>query len=326
VLCIENEGYEGRIGYPARANHRIVKVPLGEEQWYLQYSPYVYYNEHSIVLSEVHEPMQISKKTFEQLLAFVEVFPHYFIGSNADLPIVGGSILNHNHYQAGYYEFAMTRAKVAFNFALQRYPTVTASILQWPMTVIRLQETDQEVLVEAVDHIFQTWQSYEDREANIIPFTGDTPHNTITPIVRYRDGQFEFDVALRNNRTTVTYPMGIFHPHEDVHHIKKENIGLIEVLGLAILPARLIDELEIISEGLLNHEKEIPNIHADWVRELRATYGELATKEESEQIIQQELGNKFVQVLTNASVYKQTTEGKTALNRFIDRLNEEELQ
>ena len=326
VLCIENEGYEGRIGYPARANHRIVKVPLGEEQWYLQYSPYVYYNEHSIVLSEVHEPMQISKQTFEQLLAFVEVFPHYFIGSNADLPIVGGSILNHNHYQAGHYEFAMTRAKVAFNFALQRYPTVTASILQWPMTVIRLQATDKEKLVEAVHHIFQTWQSYEDREANIIPFTGDTPHNTITPIVRYRDGQFEFDVALRNNRTTVTYPMGIFHPHEDVHHIKKENIGLIEVLGLAILPARLIDELEIISEGLLNHEKEIPNIHADWVRELRATYGELATKEESEQIIQQELGNKFVQVLTNASVYKQTTEGKTALNRFIDRLNEEELQ
>lgn len=323
VLCVENEGYDGRIGYPARANHRIVDVPLGEENWYLQYSPYVYYNEHSIVLSETHELMSIDKKTFDQLLSFVEMFPHYFIGSNADLPIVGGSILSHNHYQAGRYEFAIEWAEPAFLFALPQFPTVAASVLHWPMTVIRLKAADKTELVNAAEHIFKTWQTYEDRDADIIPFTGDTAHQTVTPIVRYRDNQFEFDIVLRNNRTTEAYPQGIFHPHEDVHHIKKENIGLIEVMGLAVLPARLIEELEEIQAALLDHQISAPAIHAQWVEELRAAYGKPDSSATAKTILQKELGNKFIKVLSDASVYKQTSEGKAALQRFIERLNRE---
>lgn len=323
VLCVENEGYVGRIGYPARANHRIVHIPLGGESWYLQYSPYVYYNEHSIVLSEAHEPMKMGKKTFGQLLSFVEMFPHYFIGSNADLPIVGGSILSHNHYQAGKYNFAIEWADPAFQFTLESFPTVAASVLKWPMTVIRLKATDKTELTNAVQYIFETWQTYEDKEAAIIPFTGDTPHQTITPIVRYRDKQFEFDIVLRNNRTTATHPMGIFHPHEDVHHIKKENIGLIEVMGLAVLPARLVGELEEIQTALLNHDEPAPDIHRQWVNELRATYGHPASVQETEEILEKELGNKFIKVLTDAGVYKQTVEGNTSLKRFIKKLNEE---
>ncbi|WP_172370042.1 UDP-glucose--hexose-1-phosphate uridylyltransferase [Sporosarcina jiandibaonis] len=318
LLCIENEGYEGRTAYPARANHRIVEIPLVNERWYLQYSPYVYYNEHSIVLSGEHRNMKISKDSFERLLAFIEKFPHYFIGSNADLPIVGGSILSHDHYQAGRYEFPMTRAKNAFSFHFERFPNINAAVLDWPLSTIRLQSDDIQTLVDAADYVLTSWKGYSDEDAAILAFSGDTPHNTITPIARMRDGLFELDLVLRNNRTTDEHPLGIFHPHEDVHHIKKENIGLIEVMGLAVLPARLKDELEEIKKDLLGQPSEVAPYHSDWVDQMKNTYGELSSMEEIESIIEKELGNKFARVLKDAGVFKK----KTDYERFIDRLNE----
>lgn len=321
VLCRENEGYVGRIGYPARANHRVIQVPLLDENWYLQYSPYVYYNEHSIVLSEKHRDMKIDKRAFERLLTFVEKFPHYFIGSNADLPIVGGSILSHDHYQAGRYDFAMTHAKDLFTFQLNRFPSVTASVLNWPMSVIRLKGKNKDTLVQAANHIFTTWQNYEDKEADIIAFTGKTPHNTITPIARFRNNQLELDIVLRNNRTTEDYPMGIFHPHEDVHHIKKENIGLIEVMGLAVLPARLKSELQDVQEFLVGTTEHVADYHQDWANQLKEKYDQVNNVDEAEKIVQKEVGYKFARVLEDAGVFKQTDPGSEAFKRFTKALN-----
>ena len=317
LLCKENEGYAGRIGYPARANHRIVKVPLKGENWYLQYSPYVYYNEHSILLSEEHRNMKIDRNAFERLLTFTDKFPHYFIGSNADLPIVGGSILSHDHYQAGRYEFAMTNAEDAFSFALDSYPEIAASVVKWPMSVIRLKGTEIDSLATAADEILQTWRNYSDELADVIAFTGDTPHNTITPIARNRNGMFEIDLVLRNNRTTAEFPFGIFHPHEDVHHIKKENIGLIEVMGLAVLPPRLKDELAEIQEFLLGNSSNVEAYHQEWAEQLKAQYGTLSNHEEAESLLQKELGKKFMKVLEDAGVLKE----RKAFERFIAALN-----
>lgn len=317
LLCKENEGYAGRTGYPARANHRIINVPLLDENWHLQYSPYVYYNEHSILLSEEHREMKINRKAFERLLTFTAKFPHYFIGSNADLPIVGGSILSHDHYQAGRYEFAMTNAEDAFSFPLHAYPEISASILKWPMSVIRLRGTDSDQLVDAADHILQTWRGYSDEMANIVAFTENTPHNTVTPIARNRDGIYELDLVLRNNRTTDEHPLGIFHPHADVHHIKKENIGLIEVMGLAVLPPRLKDELTEIKRFLLGQSSQVAAYHQDWAEQIRNEYGTLTNSEEAESILHTELGKKFVRVLQDAGVMKE----QEAFNRFIYTLN-----
>lgn len=321
VLCRENEGYVGRVAYPARANHRVIKVPLLNENWYLQYSPYVYYNEHSILLCEEHRDMKIDKQTFERLLRFVDTFPHYFIGSNADLPIVGGSILSHDHYQAGRYEFAMTHADDEFTFDLETFPHVSAAVLNWPMSVIRLRGQDKDMLVKAADHIFNVWKQYSDEKADVRAFTNDTRHNTVTPIARFRDGEFELDLVLRNNRTTNEFPMGIFHPHADVHHIKKENIGLIEVMGLAVLPARLKDELQTIKAFLLNETEDVPPLHLEWAKQLKSDYGTLTNADETQAILDKELGYKFAKVLEDAGVFKQTPSGQEAFKRFIHALN-----
>ncbi|WP_342429480.1 UDP-glucose--hexose-1-phosphate uridylyltransferase [Neobacillus sp. FSL H8-0543] len=317
LLCKENEGYIGRTGYPARANHRIINIPLMGENWYLQYSPYVYYNEHSILLSEEHRDMKIDRKAFERLLTFTDKFPHYFIGSNADLPIVGGSILSHDHYQAGQYEFAMTQAADAFSFELTPFPEIKASVVKWPMSVVRLKGRNLESLVTAADHILQTWRGYTDEQADVFAFTGDTPHNTITPIARNRDGIFEIDLVLRNNRTTDEHPLGIFHPHADVHHIKKENIGLIEVMGLAVLPPRLKDELAEIREFLQGNTSYVEDYHQEWADQLKVEYGSISDPEQAEAILQKELGKKFVRVLEDAGVLKE----RETFDRFINTIN-----
>ncbi|PAV31164.1 UDP-glucose--hexose-1-phosphate uridylyltransferase [Virgibacillus profundi] len=318
LLCVENEGYAGRTGHPARANHRIIPVPLHGENWYLQYSPYVYYNEHSILLSEEHRDMKIVKQTFDQLLTFVEKFPHYFIGSNADLPIVGGSILTHEHFQAGHYEFAMTNAEESFEFSLEGFSNVSAAVLNWPLSVIRLNSPHMDELVETADHILQTWRKYTDPAADVQAFSGDTPHNTITPIARMRDGQYELDLVLRNNRTSDEHPLGIFHPHADVHHIKKENIGLIEVMGLAVLPARLKDELVEIEKYFLGQPANVADYHKDWAEQLKNEYGFVSQSSEAENILQRALGSKFIRVLEDAGVLKV----QAAFERFIETLNQ----
>lgn len=320
VLCAENEGYVGRIGHPARSNHRIIKVPLEGEDWFLQYSPYVYYQEHSIVFAKEHRPMKINRDSFSRLMAFVEKFPHYFIGSNADLPIVGGSILSHDHYQGGNYTFAMTDAAEEFSFTLEGFPDIEAFVVKWPLSVIRLRHQDKAQLVEAADYILQKWRGYSDEEAGILAFTGDTPHNTITPIVRKRGGQFEIDLVLRNNRTTEEYPSGIFHPHQDVHHIKKENIGLIEVMGLAVLPPRLKDELADIKKYLLGESISVAEYHQDWVQSIKEKYPSIF-EENVDEIIKNELGQKFARVLEDAGVYKTDTEGRYAFRKFLNYLN-----
>ncbi|MEH7114483.1 UDP-glucose--hexose-1-phosphate uridylyltransferase [Neobacillus niacini] len=317
LLCKENEGYSGRIGHPARANHRIIYVPLAGQNWFLQYSPYVYYNEHCIVFSEEHRDMKIDRDAFERLLGFVDKFPHYFVGSNADLPIVGGSILSHDHYQGGCYDFGMTRAEDSFTFDLKGYPEIKASILKWPMSVIRLRSSKINSLLDAGDYILQTWKGYSDDLADVIAFTDETPHNTITPIARMRDGSFELDLVLRNNRTTDEHPLGIFHPHADVHHIKKENIGLIEVMGLAVLPPRLLDELADIRKFLLGESVHVAQYHQEWADQIKAGYGTLSDSEQAEVILREELGKKFVKVLQDAGVLKE----REAFERFINKLN-----
>lgn len=317
VLCIENEGYQGRTGYPARANHRIVELSLEQENWYLQYSPYVYYNEHSIVLSGTHRDMKIDRNTFKRLLAFIEQIPHYFIGSNADLPIVGGSILSHDHYQAGNYTFPMTNAKAKFHFSLSDFPTVKGQALEWPLATIRLQSTDQEALVAAADTILNKWQYYSDAAAEIIAFTADTPHNTVTPIARMNGDLFELDLVLRNNRTSDEHPLGIFHPHADVHHIKKENIGLIEVMGLAVLPARLKTELEEIKNRLLGNPSQIAEYHLAWSDELVEKYPNVSSEDEATKVIEREVGEKFAKALTDAGVFKNDEQWK----RFLNTIN-----
>lgn len=317
LLCIENEGYVGRTGYPARANHRVVKIPLGDENWYLQYSPYVYYNEHSILLAEKHCNMKIEKKTFERLLTFIEKFPHYFIGSNADLPIVGGSILSHNHYQAGNYDFPMKNASTMFSFVLKRYPEILASVVKWPLSTIRLQSEDKDLLIQAADYILTTWKGYNDENVDIRAFSGDTPHNTITPIARKHDQKFELDLVLRNNRVNEKHPLGIFHPHADVHHIKKENIGLIEVMGLAVLPARLKDEIAEIKKFLIDQKCNVVHYHVEWANQIKNKYREFSDHEKIDSILERELGNKFAKVLEDSGVFKE----RIVFERFINYLN-----
>lgn len=318
LLCVENEGYAGRIGHPARSNHRIIPVELEGENWFLQYSPYVYYNEHCILLCEEHRDMKISKDTFTRLLGFVEQFPHYFIGSNADIPIVGGSILTHDHYQGGNYEFAMAKAEDEYTFDGSSFPNVEFSTVKWPMSVLRLKSEDRIALIEAADHIFQAWRNYSDQEVEILAFTGETPHNTITPIARQRNGKYELDLVLRNNRTSDEHPLGIFHPHADVHHIKKENIGLIEVMGLAVLPARLETELKEVEKYLVNQPNEINPIHQPWADEIKQS--QEITPENVEGIVKFEVGKKFMRVLQDAGVFKRDEAGQAAFKRFIDHI------
>ncbi len=321
LLCIENEGYAGRIGHPARSNHRMIRLNLLDEKWYLQYSPYVYYNEHCIVLSEKHADMKISPATFERLLSFVEQFPHYFIGSNADIPIVGGSILSHEHYQGGRYEFAMAKAEADWTFEMEGFPAVECSVVKWPMSVIRLRCVDSSLLVEAASHILATWKNYSDEAVGILAMTGETPHNTITPIARKKGDRFELDLVLRNNRTSAEHPLGIFHPHADVHHIKKENIGLIEVMGLAVLPARLQYELGEVEDFILDQEAEVADYHLSWAVELRRRYHGIANKSNVASLVKEEVGKKFLKVLEDAGVFKRDEEGRAGFKRFIDSLS-----
>ena len=325
LLCKENEGYAGHAAHPARQNLRLIPLDLlGDgKPWYLQYSPYVYYNEHCICLSGAHEPMKLSKKSFARLLGFVELLPHYFIGSNADLPIVGGSILTHDHFQGGRYTFAMEKAPVEKRFTLKKFPRVKAGVVRWPMSVIRLNGSKKE-LTEASDYILKKWRAYSDPQADILAFSGKTPHNTITPIARRRGKNFEIDLVLRNNRTTEQFPLGIFHPHAEVHHIKKENIGLIEVMGLAVLPARLAAELAALERPLIQRDlKAIQkdpalNKHAAWAEELLAKYK--FTAKNAKSILQKEVGSVFAKVLEYAGVYKRTPQGREAFERFLKRL------
>lgn len=328
LLCKENTGYAGRVNHPARQNHRIIPVELAEEQWYLQFSPYVYYQEHAIVFSGEHTPMKISSATFERLLSFTDQFPHYFLGSNADLPIVGGSILTHDHFQGGNHEFPMAKAHVEATFTMEDYPTVKAGIVRWPMSVIRLQSTDKKELVECANHVYKTWQQYSDESVGVHAFTGETPHNTVTPIARRRGELFELDLVLRNNRTSIEHPDGIYHPHQEVHHIKKENIGLIEVMGLAVLPGRLQEEMRLVSEYLVNGDCTIRDEHAHiqkheaWMKRLRESY-EGFTKENVQQIIRKELGTTFMTILEHAGVFKRDEQGKEAFHQFTKQLKKQ---
>jgi UDPglucose--hexose-1-phosphate uridylyltransferase len=327
LLCKENEGYAGRVNHPARQNHRIIPIILNDEKWYFQYSPYVYFNEHSIVFKDTHEPMKISKETFDRLLEFVEKFPHYFIGSNADLPIVGGSILSHDHFQGGNYEFAMARAPIEYRAEVKGFDGIEVGIIKWPMSVIRIRGNDRKKLSRLAEFILNKWKEYSDEEVDIISHTKEIPHNTITPIARRRKGLFELDLVLRNNRTSDEYPDGIFHPHKELHHIKKENIGLIEVMGLAVLPARLKTELEKISYYLVNPnmKKDLENDkdlekHIDWYYELKEKYDNI-TRENVDEIIKKEVGLKFAKVLEHAGVFKRDEKGKRAFIKFLEFLN-----
>ena len=319
-LCAENEGYAGRIGHPARQNHRIIPIRLHGENWFLQYSPYSYYNEHCIALNEKHIPMKIDRSAFCRLLDFVEQFPHYFIGSNADLPIVGGSILSHDHFQGGCYEFAMARAPMEEQLIFSGFEDITAGIVAWPMSVIRLCSEDREKLTELADRILLAWRGYSDPSVFLFAETDGEPHNTITPIARRRGAAFELDLVLRNNITTEEHPLGVFHPHVELHHIKKENIGLIEVMGLAVLPSRLNRELDVIRNALVTGG-EIPEelaLHSDWVGRLREKY--CFTEEKASVILEQEVGAIFERVLEDAGVFKRTREGKQAFHRFTDSI------
>lgn len=322
-LCVENVGYAGRVNHPARQTHRVIPIIINGGEWSFQYSPYGYYNEHCIVLNNEHVPMKIERATFVKLFDFVKQFPHYFLGSNADLPIVGGSILSHDHYQGGRYDFAMAKAGFEEMFTVPGYEEVTAGIVKWPMSVIRLQGADTGRMIDLAEHILHCWKVYTDEDAFVFAKTEDTPHNTITPIARMRDGKYELDLVLRNNITTPEHPMGVFHPHEKLHHIKKENIGLIEVMGLAVLPARLNTELADLAQAILHKEniRSIENIakHAEWVEEFLPGYEEI-TKENVMEILKQETGKVFVKVLEDAGVYKCTPDGRTAFRRFIRTL------
>lgn len=326
LLCMENEGYAGRINHPARQNHRIIPVEINGLRWGFQYSPYVYYNEHCIVFHSEHIPMKIERDTFKKLFDFVKQFPHYFVGSNADLPIVGGSILSHDHFQGGHYEFAMAKAPVERQFNVKGYEEVEAGIVSWPMSVIRISAADSDRLVALADDILTKWRGYTDEAAFVYAFTEGEPHNTITPIARKRGDRYELDLVLRNNITTQEHPLGVYHPHGKLHHIKKENIGLIEVMGLAVLPARLKEEMELLGEAILNHGKirghEVLDKHADWVETFVSDYSQVerSTKEGIMEILQKEIGKVFMEVLEDAGVYKRTEEGQQAFDRFIKTL------
>lgn len=323
LLCMENEGYAGTMTHPARQNHRIVRITIDDCEWGFQYSPYVYYNEHCIVFNGRHVPMKIERATFQKLFDFVRQFPHYFLGSNADLPIVGGSILSHDHFQGGNYTFAMAKAGIAHPFTVEGFSDVDCGILHWPLSVIRLQSADSGRLVELADHILSCWRSYTDEAAFIYAETDGEPHNTITPIARCRDGVYELDLALRNNITTEEHPLGVYHPHAGLHHIKKENIGLIEVMGLAVLPARLKEELELLAgyilEGKDIRENEKIAKHADWTEEFLPRYTHIH-KDNIMPILQEETGRVFVKVLEDAGVFKNTPKGMNAFRKFISIL------
>ena len=324
LLCPENEGYAGRVNHPARQNHRVIPVTINESDWCFQYSPYVYYNEHCIVFNKQHIPMKIERATFGKLLDFVEQFPHYFVGSNADLPIVGGSILSHDHFQGGHYEFAMAKAPVEQPITFDGYPDIEAGIVKWPMSVIRLNGTDKQRLIDLADKILLAWRGYTDEDAFIYAETDGEPHNTITPIARMRDGRLELDLVLRNNITTEEHPLGVYHPHAKLHHIKKENIGLIEVMGLAVLPARLKDEIAGLAHAILAgsdlRADEQLEKHADWVEEFLPKYDSI-TPDNVTDIIRTEVGLVFAQVLEDAGVYKCTPDGRAAFARFIETVN-----
>lgn len=352
LLCLENVGYAGRINHPARQNHRVIPVTLEDKPWYVQYSPYVYYNEHCIVFSREHVPMRVSRSSFTRLLDFIDAFPHYFIGSNADLPIVGGSILNHDHFQGGRHQFPMEVAPITHRFAAAAYPGVKIGIVHWPMSVVRISGMDRHLLTELADYILTTWRSYSDPAADILATSkidgAEVPHNTVTPIARRNAaGEYEFDLVLRNNRTTEEHPLGLFHPHADLHHIKKENIGLIEVMGLAVLPGRLQEEILRIAgilvdgssrdftteangqdaqanNGLLQLDDTLEK-HREWIGDLLATYAcsGVLTLEAALQAVKHEVGIKFARVLADAGVYKQTDSGLTAFARFLGELSAE---
>ena len=322
-LCIENEGYAGRSNHPARENHRIIPITINDSKWGFQYSPYVYYNEHCIVFNGEHTPMKIERATFVKLFDFVKQFPHYFLGSNADLPIVGGSILSHDHFQGGHYTFAMEKAPIIKEFTVKGYEDVTAGIVKWPLSVIRLQCKDEKRIIDLAEHILNIWRDYTDEAAFIFAETDGEKHNTITPIARKRGELFELDLALRNNITTEEHPLGVYHPHAHLHHIKKENIGLIEVMGLAVLPSRLKKEMEQLAEYIVNgkdlRSNEALAKHADWVEAFSKDYDHIDSANINE-ILQQEIGKVFCEVLECAGVYKNTDEGMEAFLRFVNSL------
>lgn len=323
ALCIENEGYAGRVNHPARQNHRIIPLTLNNSKWGFQYSPYVYYNEHCIVFNGEHTPMKIEKSTFVKLFDFVKMFPHYFLGSNADLPIVGGSILTHDHFQGGNYTFAMANAPIIKEFSVGDFHDVKCGILKWPISVIRLESENLDSLINLGNHILEVWRNYSDEEYFIFSETDGTPHNTVTLIARIKDGKYQIDIALRNNITTKEHPLGVFHPHENLHHIKKENIGLIELMGFAVLPARLNKEMDILSDYILNNKdirsNEEIRKHADWAYNFIPKY-ESITKDNINEILQQEIGKTFVKVLEDAGVYKCTPDGMKGFMKFIQQL------
>ena len=324
LLCRENEGYAGRVNHPARQNHRIIPVTINDSDWGFQYSPYVYYNEHCIVFNSKHVPMKIEHDTFCKLFDFVKQFPHYFVGSNADLPIVGGSILSHDHFQGGHYEFAMAKAPVERQFKVTGFEDVEAGVVNWPMSVVRISHENSDRLVALADVILEKWRGYSDEEAFIYAETDGEPHNTITPIARKRGDKFELDLVLRNNITTEEHPLGVYHPHAKLHHIKKENIGLIEVMGLAVLPARLKEEMEHLAEAILagndiRKDEELAK-HADWVEEFLPRYQEVS-KDNITEILHKEIGNVFMEVLEDAGVYKRDEKGQAAFDRFLSSLS-----
>ena len=319
-LCMENEGYHGRVNHPARSNHRIIRFDISGQEWGFQYSPYAYFNEHCIFLDSKHRPMAISRQSFERLLAIVEQFPGYFAGSNADLPIVGGSILTHDHYQGGRHVFPMEVAPIQKSFTFAGFKTVKAGIVQWPMSVIRLTSDSKEDLTELADKILLAWGQYSDPSVQVLAESNGTPHHTITPIARKRDGQFELDLVLRDNQTSPEHPDGIYHPHKDVQHIKKENIGLIEVMGLAILPPRLKEEVEQVAAYLVGEDVSVADYHQEWADELKESHPGLTDKVQALEIVQESVGKIFARVLEDAGVYKQTEEGQAAFMRFVEQV------
>ena len=319
-LCMENEGYHGRVNHPARSNHRIIRFDISGQEWGFQYSPYAYFNEHCIFLDSQHRPMAISRQSFERLLAIVEQFPGYFAGSNADLPIVGGSILTHDHYQGGRHVFPMEVAPIQKSFTFEGFESVKAGIVQWPMSVIRLTSDSKDDLTNLAEKILLAWRQYSDPSVQILAESNGTPHHTITPIARKRDGQFELDLVLRDNQTSPEHPDGIYHPHKDVQHIKKENIGLIEVMGLAILPPRLKEEVEQVVAYLVGEDVLVADYHQEWADELKESNPDLTDKAQALEIVQESVGKIFARVLEDAGVYKQTEEGQAAFMRFVEQV------
>lgn len=322
LLCVENEGYAGRIAYPARASHRLIRLRLDSEPWFFQYSPYSYYPEHCIILSEQHVPMQISRQTFSRLLEFVTIFPHYFAGSNADLPIVGGSILSHDHYQGGRYEFAMNRAGLDHRFELPGYENLGCGVVRWPMSVIRLVSPQRKSIIDAADLITRQWRQYSDEQVRILAASKGEPHNTVTPIAGRRGQDYVLDLVLRNNRVSDEHPLGIFHPHADVHHIKKENIGLIEVMGLAVLPPRLAEELWEVELFLQDRPANVASGHREWAERLKLSYGGKIDGETAADIVREAVAARFERVLADAGVFKRDAAGQAAFRRFIFSLQQ----